>query len=275
VAWLEFDHMESDDDPVANVGVCLAPAYLDPSSKLPSQPASELLDTIAETLRVIRRSEPDPDELECFRKCLERLPQAARWIHLSVMAARTPLQLKLYGTFPVDSVIPYLQDVGWAGDPAPVAELLRRYCPWDRTAGTVYVDLPVTGMYDSATAGLGIVFARQQLRVAHHRDPARKELLDLLVADGLCGPDEREGLVQWPSLDGVIVPLDQASDVTETRVERWFDLKLVYQPSGPLLGKAYLGFLARRRVSPDLRPRARDNRRPGASPSPAVAPETT
>src|SRR5260221_5264736 len=39
VAWLEFDHMESDENPIANLGVCLAPAYIDPFASLPSQRA--------------------------------------------------------------------------------------------------------------------------------------------------------------------------------------------------------------------------------------------
>jgi hypothetical protein len=186
VAWLEFDNMDRDPDPVANVGVCLAPAYLDPFAPLPRQPASEMLVIVLETLRVIRRQAASADELACFQRCLGRLPDGARWIHLSVMAARSPLELKLYGAFPTAAVLSYLAQVGWAGDRAAVAELLAIYAPDARTAGMVYLDLPVTGMLAPETAGLGIVFSQQQLRTAQDQDPGRRALLDQMVIRGLC-----------------------------------------------------------------------------------------
>jgi hypothetical protein len=266
VAWLEFDHMDRDPDPVANVGVCLAPAYLDPFAPLPRQPASDMLVTVLETLRVIRRHAATADELASFQRCLGRLPEGARWIHLSVMAARSPLELKLYGAFPTATVLPYLAQVGWAGDRAAVADLLAIYCPDARTAGMVYVDLPVTGMLTSETAGLGVVFSQQQLRTGNDPDPGRRALLDQMVIRGLCSPDEREALARWPG--------QREGGPDAFRLDRWLDIKLAHRPRQPLLGKAYLGFAGRDLSSRALRSAAPDSRRKEAYPAPDAAPGT-
>jgi hypothetical protein len=266
VAWLEFDHMDRDADPVANVGVCLAPAYLDPFAPLPRQPASDMLVTVLETLRVIRRHAASSDELACFQRCLGRLPDGARWIHLSVMAARSPLELKLYGAFPRDTVLPYLTQVGWAGDRAAVADLLAIYCSDARTAGMVYLDLPVTGLQAPETAGLGVVFSQQQLRTAVDNDPGRRALLDQMVIRGLCTPGEREALARWPG--------HRERGPDGFRLDRWLDIKLAHRPGQPLLGKAYLGFAGRNLSGSALRSAAPDSRRKEAYPAPDVAPGT-
>jgi hypothetical protein len=273
VAWLEFDHMEQDDNPVANVGVCLVPAYLDPFADLPPQSEPEMMETIVESLRVIRDDEPSAEETVCFQRCLDQLPERARWIHLSVMAARAPMELKLYGTFPVKTVVPFLRDIGWAGDREAVAELLARYCPSERTADVVYLDLPVTGMLTRATAGVGIVFAQQHLRVAGERDPARRELLDVLVADGLCSARERDDLIGWPGHD-LHSPMSGAG-APPMRVDRWFDIKLAHRPGAPLLAKVYLGFVARDVAMPAVTMPATPGYPPAeASSDPCPAPGT-
>jgi hypothetical protein len=275
VAWLEFDHMERDPDPIANVGVCVAPAYLDPFASLPPQPAAEVLATILHTLRAIRRHEVTAEEHACFERCIERLPPTARWIHLSIMAARSPTELKLYGAFPVHAVVPYLRDIGWAGDCQPVADLLDRYCPPERTGDVVYLDLPVTGMCALETAGAGIVFAQQQLRTGRDGDPGRRGLLEALVEDGLCRTEERDALVGWPGRDLRLMPQGGPGEGELAWVDRWFDIKVVHRPSGPTLAKAYLGFTARTTTIDELSRGAPGSPRPAASPAPVAAPGTS
>ncbi len=262
VTWLEFDHMEHELQPIANVGVCVAPAYLDPAATLPSQPAAEVIATVLEAVRVIRGEEVDASERTCFQRCIERLPPGARWIHLSVMAARAPIELKLYGAFPTETVVPYLKEVGWAGDPGAIARLLERTCPPERTGGMVYVDLPVTGMLEPGSAGLGIVFAQQQLSLARERDPSRRALLEQMVAEGLCAAAERDVLLGWPA----------RAEVDGDRIDRWFDLKLAQTPGRPLLCKAYLGFAARALAPGPFKPAAPDSRRPAVSRVPVSVP---
>jgi hypothetical protein len=240
VAWLEFDHLERDENPVASIGVCVAPAYLDPFVALPPQASRDALPVVVEALRVIRRHEVSSEEEIALQRCFDRLPAGARWIHLSVMAGREPAELKLYGIFPGRTVLGYLAEIGWGPLPG-FEDLLARHCTPERTGGVVYLDLPITGTGLMAPtgprAGLGVVFAQQQLRASAERDPRRTPLLDGLVAEGLCTAEEREALLRWPA--------SQSLDLPGGHLDRWFDVKLVHHPLRGLAAKAYLGFAAR------------------------------
>jgi hypothetical protein len=212
-------------------------------------------------LRTILPGQPTPDARDAFARAFRSLPPDARWIHLSVMAARAPVELKLYGTFRRDALLPYLAAVGWAGDPNAVMAIVDRYCPPERTADLLYVDLPVTGMHDRESAGLGIVFSQQHLRISREREPGRGALLHSLRDAALCTPHESVALAAWPGRDG----WPHAAGRRDARVERWLDIKIAYHPSRPLQAKAYLGFFARRSA---------DRPRPAADPAPLPAPGT-
>jgi hypothetical protein len=217
---------------------------VDPFAELPAQSTSEVLATILESLRVIQRVEPSPEERASFERCLARLPPRARWIHLSVMTARDPVELKLYGVFPRESVLPYLEAAGWAGDRDVVARMIDRYFHPDTTSDVLYVDLPVTGMHESARAGLGVVLAQQQLRRARDRDVGRRGFLQRLVDDRLCTHAQRAALVDWPGDELAALSAAPPSNGPLARVRRWFDIKVVHRPARPLLVKGYLGFVA-------------------------------
>jgi hypothetical protein len=246
LTWLEFDHMEATDHPVGSIGVCLAPAYLDPHATLPPQSPDQVLPVLFESLRASRGEGTTPDERAAFERCFQHLPGDALWIHLSVMLSRDPVELKLYGVFPQAEVLPYLARIGWAGDRGAVARLIERTCTPERTAGQIYLDLPVTGMFDPAQAGLGIVFGQQHLRLAPpgpERHPGRTPLLDLLTSDGLCTPAQRSSLIDWSGVDRAVPVVEASAGLVD--VQRWLDIKVAYHPRRPLMAKAYLGFLAR------------------------------
>jgi hypothetical protein len=272
VAWLEFDHMEVDRNPLANIGVCLAPAYIDPFAPLPPQSPATALGTVWASLNAILGQTPSGDERACFERCFERLPGAARWIHLSVMTAREPVELKLYGTFPPDLVLPYLEDIGWRGDARIVSQMLARYCSPERTGGVVYVDLPVTGMLDPSRAGLGIVFPKQHLRFTRDRDVTRSSLLQQLLEDGLCTPGQVGALAVWPGHGART--MSTGSGAFSARVERWFDVKVAHRAARPLLAKAYLGFTARRPAQATTRRATPEMPSRGASPVPPASHRT-
>ena len=265
LVWLEFDHMERDQEPTGNVCVCLAPAYLNPFAALPAQSASEVLAVVHESIHVVSGTDATPDERARLSRCFERLPVGARFIHLSVMIGRGPRQLKLYGVFPQAALLAYLAEVGWAGDRAAIGNLLARLCPPARTGGSLYVDLPLTDMGAPDAAGLGLAFGQQHLRVASEHDHARRALLEALIEDGLCTVAQREALCAWPGREG---PL-----------ERWMDVKIVHRPSAlasaSTLAKAYLGFGARLTGAPAVRRAAGAPGARGASPAPLATLRTT
>jgi hypothetical protein len=243
LAWLEFDHMDNQPNPLGNIGVCLAPDYMDPFARLPAQPASEVLATIAESFRALHHADMPESERHTFARCFACLPKGARWIHLSLMSARTPPQQKLYGVFPQASVIPYLAEIGWAGDRDAFSRVLSRYCPRQRTADWIYLDLPVTGFGHDQGAGLGVSMSQQQLRMSDERDPARPQLLQALADDGVITAPQHTALLSWPGDD--VHTFAANGKQLQTQVQRFLDVKLIPQPTGPVLAKAYLGFIAK------------------------------
>jgi hypothetical protein len=276
VFWLEFDHMEVDASPIGGVCVCLAPAYLDPFAALPDQRATTVLPVVAATIRTVMLADATDEEQQVLDRCFQRLPAGACWINLSVMAGRTPRQLKLYGVFPRDSVLDYLASIGWAGDRSAIADLLARYCPVERTADQIYLDLPVAGIWQRESAGLGVGFGQQHLRNARERDPARQQLLRQLESDGVCTERQRLDLADWPESEEPSVEvsgkLRAAGDVA---VQRWLDIKLVHRARLPLSAKAYLGFFARDQRARVVTTASGERLSPAVSPAPAATCRTS
>jgi hypothetical protein len=275
LAWLEFDHIEREVDPTGNVCVCLVPAYLDPFAALPEQTASQMHVVALESILAISARPAAPAASELLQTCFAALPDGGRWIHLSVMLARDPVQLKLYGVFPRRALLPYLHDIGWAGNRALIEQQLDRTCPTQRTADSIYVDLPVDGMREPALASLGLAFGQQHLRTSGDCDPTRRALLDSLVGDALCTPAQRDALLAWPGREPRVGVADGRGVPDAIEVQRWLDIKLVCPPSASLQAKAYLGFAARRTPGVDLRRRVGSPPAKEVSPGPLLSPRTT
>lgn len=251
-AWLEFDDVAHQEAPAASVCVCVAPTYRDPYAPIPAQPPGELLDTIVEWVRALRQQDPGSDQRQVLRRCIDALPDGARWIHLSLMSARDPVALKLYGVFPADTLLRYLQEIAWPGTLTTFSQFLRRFHSPEQDGEEIYLDFPLAAFEDRPGAGLGLCFSQQQLRGSERRrsgDPARASLLKALVRDGACTSVQAAALAEWvarpaatiSSADGRAA-LPQAA----LQIDRWLDLKLVYHDARPLLAKAYLGFARRR-----------------------------
>lgn len=241
-AWLEFDDVVRQADPAASICLCVAPSYRDPYARLPARPAAEVLDTITHGVRAVQERDLGLDERMLLQRCLESLPAQASWIHLSMMTARNPLELKLYGVFPGGTLLRYLQDVGWPGTFTTFSRFLHRYHSSVRDGESVYLDLPLAGFDDNRSAGLGVCFSQQQLRRGGQRitgDPFRTSLLEALIRDGMCTSAQVAALKEW--MRGPAAGLAPA-------IDRWLDIKLVYHDARAPLAKAYLGF-ARRRAS--------------------------
>lgn len=168
--------------------------------------------------------------------CFERLPAAGRMIHVSVMLARTPAAIKLYGCVPVQSLEGYLRDIGWEGRASVLSGLLDRFCTPATIDEMVYFDLAIDAY---PTSYIGIVFSQLQLSSEHNRDPRREALLARLVDARLCAPHKRDALLAWPGSERV----RYESSPRPTRLRRWLDVKLAWYPDGRARAKAYLGFM--------------------------------
>ena len=231
VAWLEFDDVERQRGLAPSVCVSVVPSYIDMYAPLASQAPAELIASLHASILSIRGSAVDAEEQATLERCATRMPPGAHWIHLSVMTARSPVALKLYGAFPEAQLTGYLDTIGWRGDLARVERVLARYFPTSRTGGTLYVDLPASEL-PRGDPGLGLCFSQQQVRASNERDPSHRELLAAFVDDGLCLPEQARALAEWAGVQ----------QVGDKRAKRLLDLKLVLRPKQSPLLKAYLGF---------------------------------
>lgn len=231
VAWLEFDDVERQIGLKPSVCVSVVPSYVDMYAPIASQAPAELIASLHASVLSIRGRAIDPVEQALLDRCATLMPPGAHWIHLSVMTARSPVALKLYGSFPEARLTGYLDAVGWQGDRSRVERALARYFPTSRTGGTLYVDLPFSELL-GGEPGLGLCFSQQQVRDSQEQEPSRRKLLTTLVDDALCSPEQARALVEWPGVQRV----------GDKELKRLLDLKLVLRPGQAPLLKAYLGF---------------------------------
>jgi hypothetical protein len=158
------------------------------------------------------------------------------------MSGRPQRPLKLYGVFPRGGLCAYLQRVGWRGPVAEISTLLDELCPRARVADELYVDLTLHDFDAPLGSRIGIVFAPQHLVRARETAPDRAPLLDDLVARSLCTPAQRAELRRWPRRYRSRGP---GSGGRAVAVERWLDVKLVWESARPVTAKAYLGLAMR------------------------------
>jgi hypothetical protein len=236
MVWLAFDDVARQPDPAASVCVCLAPSCANPFASVPPpRQGGEVLETMVMSARAVRDRRITPHEAQLLERCIDRLPDGARWIYLSMMTARTSGELKLHGLLPRASLVRYLRDVEWPGTLTTLAQFLARYHALE-PVDAIHVELPLASFDDAANPGLGLCFSQQAVREAQGRspvDPARTALLNAVARDGLCSAVELAALKRWA-----------AADLTAP-VDRWLDIKLVYGDARPVLAKAYLGFARR------------------------------
>lgn len=234
--WLEFDDVELQSALSANLCATVAPSYLEPLAPIVSLAHADLPAILFEVLGTARGDAPTLVEKATLTRCVQGLPAGSHWLHLSVMTARSPQVLKLYGVFPAGTVVAYLQELGWAGDLGRIERLLARSAEVDGSNGEVYLDLCVSELFGDHGYSLGICFSKQRIRPA---DPRRGALIEFLLSERLCTGAQASALAKWPAK----LPLGGG---TERRafLERWFEIKLVYHSAAALSAKAYLGFAA-------------------------------
>ena len=88
-----------------------------------------LVETAAEVLGVVADVAPDSDVLRAIRECKEKLGRFGHVLHLGALLGRTPSSTRISVFLPISEAVPYLERVGWSGDPSDVARTLRRVEP--------------------------------------------------------------------------------------------------------------------------------------------------
>jgi hypothetical protein len=241
--WLEYDDIEpccAWQQPC--LSACLVRGYGSNgtiSTKLDRHATFSLMTEVVEVLRGAPASVLERAKLQ---RCATALPDAGRIIHLSSMAAREHPVLKLYLAIPRHALCDYLDLVGWRGPMTAIAALVDDLYPTQRVGNELYVDLTLDDLDAVGGNRIGLVFTPQHLEHSQERDPGRRPLLDALVERELCSRKQAAELAAWPERTRHGNWGDGRRPIT---IERWLDLKVVWQPSSPLAAKAYLGHSAR------------------------------
>ncbi|HYW22397.1 MAG TPA: hypothetical protein VE956_24430 [Nodularia sp. (in: cyanobacteria)] len=178
----------------------------------------------------------------CFAAC----PDGAFVSHIGVMLSRNSPALRVnVKRLQPNLLIPYLQQIAWPGETVKVAELMAElFALVDRI--TVCLDV---GNQIYPQIGLECILLNQP-----DSESRWAIFLDNLVARGLCEPEKREVLLNWPGqINPINCPAPWPDDLIAASVllprerftvfeRRLSHIKIVSQPQSPLVAKAYLWF---------------------------------
>lgn len=236
--WLEFD--------INNSAVKLPLPAIFFGLPQDVSPAVETYAIATKSLNLLLGSEGWCEWQSNLDRCFGACPDGVFVSHIGVMLSRNAPALRVnVKRLQPDLLIPYLQEIGWQGETQELEALMKQlFALVDRI--TVCLDV---GKRIYPQIGLEcILLDRPQ------RESAWEIFLDYLVARGLCAPEKRDALLNWP---GQTTPVNSpvpwpdrliAASLLQPR-ERFtiFDrqlshIKIVYGPEGQLEAKAYLWF---------------------------------
>ena len=235
--WVELDDgAPVGSRPFSNLHICLEKDYLtraggaEPEATAAEWAGGASVSRItAEMLHARLLTRAQLDRLQRVVACL---PSGGRLVHVSAMAARLPMELKLYLALPGSSALGFLSSVlepEWHSR-------LDALTPWldARLHGSVvYCDLTFRG---NASKGVGVVFSQPQIQELQ-QDAGRRAVRERLVREGLCTLSQDAALEAWTG-EPLVQGLPSASG---RALRRWLDLKVTLGPAR-LVSKAYLGF---------------------------------
>jgi hypothetical protein len=178
----------------------------------------------------------------CFAAC----PNGVFVSHIGVMLSRKApaLRVNVKRLLP-DSLVPYLQQIGWEGETAEVGALMRQLLAFaDRI--TVCLDV---GKRIYPQIGLECILLKQP-----QSEPRWTAFVNYLVEGGLCAPAKGEALLNWPGQTNpasapapwpgelIVASLLQPQNGFSVFERRLSHIKIVWQPQCRLEAKAYLWF---------------------------------
>jgi hypothetical protein len=233
--WLEFDINNNSSLPIPAIFVGLPQEV---------SPAVETYNIAAQSLNLLQSawSEWQDNLSRCFTAC----PDGVFVSHIGVMLSRNAPALRVnVKRLQPDTLIPYLQQLGWQGDTKELEALMKQLCALvDRI--TVCLDV---GHKIYPQIGLECIFLKQP-----PEESRWVVFLNYLIELGLCEPEKREALLNWPGQSNPInsqVPWPNhliAASLLQPRerftvfYRRLSHIKVVWQPQGRLEAKAYLWF---------------------------------
>ena len=269
--WLELDLRERPE------GLPAPSLFFDPQRNARGQHVDMSGDILAARLASAHRAAAGRPLAPAVAACLDRVlavaPLRRHLFQVGFMLGREAGGMRLVATVPsAGDLLETLAACGWPGDAAAARDLAQTAFA---VADTVALHLDV-GEAVAPVLGLEIVF---QARREPRREPRWAVLLDRLVADGLCTPEKRAGMLAYAGYEtsaasGLAFPPSLAAaaaarghGVISMWVRKLFHVKLVSRPDRAPEAKGYLSVSHHwHEVDPDVLALATPAVTPGAAP---------
>jgi len=231
--WLEFD--------INNSSVLIPAIFVGLPQEI--SPAYETYEIAVQSLNLLLPSAWNEWQDNLYR-CFVACPDGVFVSHIGVMLSRKAPALRVnVKRLQAESLIPYLQQLGWQQQSNEVEALMKQLSVLCERI-TVCLDI---GQYISPQIGLECIFLQQH-------ESRWAIFLDYLVEHGLCEPEKREALLNWPGQSNPVNSLALwpehliAASLLKPREcftvfeRRLSHIKVVWQPQRRLEAKAYLWF---------------------------------
>lgn len=225
LCWLEYDVPIEGTLPLPFVQFCVDRDYPTGSPVHPLVP-SRLRELVAAGLHAL--GEPEPNEcLDTLQTVARSLPPGARFLHVGTLPHRQRGWLRAIAVMTPPQVVPWLARLGWEGDRSALERLVVLTSPGqDRLS--VQVDLR-----DRVGRRVAIEYAPRSVDPA---DPSWARFMDAIVAEDLCPGDRAAATLAWLGTSNHRVP----GQTHRVSIQRQLDVKLVLEPNGTMIAKAYL-----------------------------------
>ncbi len=134
----------------------------------------------------------EASQAEWVRRCLDALPAGGRVLYAFDLGVRvsSAIRLELFGLDPL-AMVRFLQRIEVAG----LAQQVRDVTPIISRCDRFHLSIDLG---DGVAPRIGLEGGFQRLP---HREPGWRTVFDRLVANGLCTPDKREAVFNWPGYE--------------------------------------------------------------------------
>lgn len=234
--WLEFDLDGRKSAPEPSIFLSFSPA-----------PGREAFAVAERALDILLGGPLSPAVRANTSRCFEACRGAARVSHVGAMLPRQTEALRIcVSHLAADQILPYLNEIGWRGPACELEAMMARLGAFAGQIGLLDID---AGVEVQPTVALEYACRREP-----HATEGWAGFLGLLAGQGLCAPEKRAALLDWPGYtkpgDGpapwpgfllaasLLEPPDKFSMIARTLSH----VKISLKPQGPPEAKAYLQF---------------------------------
>jgi hypothetical protein len=177
--------------------------------------------------------------------CIQKIPRGATLFQVGTMLSRSTSDVRLYiNKIHPRNIIPYLDMLGWSDANDEFQSLIR---DMESKADRFVLSYDVGNRGIGPRIGLECSFDANR----YHEETRWELLFDYLMEEGMCLPEKRDALIQYPGIEnpddfsgGIMRPFTSVSrhleDIFSGSLVRYIShIKMVYLPGRIVEAKAY------------------------------------